>query len=114
MPLDKRDYLIALLIGLLTLAVYTRVLAPDMLYNDSAEFQTLAYTGGSTHPTGYPVYLVLARVIGFLPVNSPAWRINFLSAVAAAVTVAGIYLIIRYFTGRGGAVVGSLVLLVSY
>ncbi|HEX2908853.1 MAG TPA: DUF2723 domain-containing protein [Phototrophicaceae bacterium] len=111
---DRRDLWFVLLIALGGLLVYTRVLAPDVLYSDSGEFQTLAYTWGTTHTTGYPVYLVLARVIGLLPINTLAWRINFASAVAAAVTLGSVYLIARHYTQRAGALLASLVLLLSY
>ena len=112
---DKTDYLIALATGLCALAVYLRTLAPDMLYGDSAEFQTLAYTLGMTHSTGYPVYLLLARLFGFLPVGSPAWRVNLLSAVGAAATVGGVYLLVRYLSrSRAGALLGSIALGLSY
>lgn len=86
---DGRDYGLAVLIALLVLAIYVRTLAPDVLYSDSAEFQTLAYTLGTSHSTGYSVYLLLARVVGFLPLRSPAWRISLFSALCAAVTVGG-------------------------
>src|SRR3989304_6236411 len=82
--LDKLDYWIALALGILALAAYVRTLAPDILYGDSAEFQCLAYTLGITHSTGYPTYLFLGRLIGFLPISNPAWRIRLLSAVSAA------------------------------
>jgi 4-amino-4-deoxy-L-arabinose transferase-like glycosyltransferase len=92
-----------------------RTLAPDILYGDSAEFQTLAYTLGVAHPTGYWVYLFIARVFGFLPIGTMAWRINLLSAVAAAGTVAGVFLLGCYVTKRRiAAVLGSLTLLLSY
>src|SRR5690606_27074053 len=114
LSIDRRDLLLALGIAIFALIVYTRVLAPDILYGDSAEFQTLAYTWGTTHTTGYPVYLLLARIIGFVPVNTLAWRINFASAVAAAVTLGGVYLLTRQVTNRGGAFLASVVLLISY
>src|SRR5690349_15769447 len=95
-PLDRRDILLAILIALFGMVIYTRVLAPDVLYSDSAEFQTLAYTGGSTHPTGYPVYLLLARLVGFIPIGTLAWRISWFSALAAGVTLGGLYLLARH------------------
>jgi len=105
----------ALILGLLTLAVYTRTLAPDMLYGDSAEFQTLAYTLSTTHPTGYPVTLLMARLVGFLPLRTPAWRISFFSALGAAVAVTGTYLAIHRLTvSRVGALLGSAALALSY
>lgn len=113
--LDRLDWLIALIIGLCALAAYVRTLAPDVLYADSAEFQTLAYTLGDTHSTGYPTYLLLGRLLGFLPIGNPAWRINLLSAISAAITVSGVYGLARYFTrDRVGPVLGSLALAMSY
>lgn len=111
---DRLDYLIAFIIALVGLGVYTSVLAPDILYGDSGEFQTLAYTWSITHTTGYPVYLVYARIIGLIPVGTLAWRINFASAVAAALTMGGVYLIARYFVRSRAVMVGSAVLLLSY
>lgn len=112
---DRTDGWIAALIGLVALAVYLRTLAPDVLYGDSAEFQTLAYTLGTTHSTGYPVYLVVARAVGFLPLHSPAWRINLLSALGAAAALGGLFLLTRFLTpSRIGAALGSLALGLTY
>jgi hypothetical protein len=112
---DKSDYLIALAITLLALAAYVRTLAPDILYGDSAEFQCLAYTLGVTHSTGYPTYLFLGRLLGTLPISNPAWRISLLSAICAAITLGGVYLLARYFTrSRVGPALGSLALGISY
>ena len=112
---DRRDLWIAVIISLLGLAAYVRTLAPDILYGDSAEFQTLAYTLGVTHSTGYPTYLFLGRLVGFLPISNPAWRISLLSAICAAITLAGVYLLARYFTkNRVGPALGALALGISY
>ena len=112
---EVKDYLIALVITILALAAYVRTLAPDVLYGDSAEFQCLAYTLGITHSTGYPTYLFLGRLVGFLPIGNPAWRISLLSAICAAISVGGIYLLARSFTrSRMGAALGGLALGISY
>jgi len=114
-PLDRLDALIAALSGAGALALYVRSLAPDILYGDSAEFQTLAYTLGHTHSTGYPIYLLLARLVGFLPLNSPAWRVTLFSALMGAAAVAGVYLLGRMLTNsRAGAWLGCLGLALSY
>jgi hypothetical protein len=113
--LNRTDYVLALALGVAALAAYVRTLAPDVLYSDSAEFQTLAYTLGMTHSTGYPVYLLLARLLGLLPLGSLAWRVNLLSATSAAVTVSTVYLLARHVTrSRTGALLGSLALGLSY
>jgi hypothetical protein len=113
--LNRTDYVLALAVGVAALAAYVRTLAPDVLYSDSAEFQTLAYTLGMTHSTGYPIYLLLARLLGLLPLGSLAWRVNLLSATSGAVTVSAVYLLARHVTrSRIGALLGSLALGLSY
>lgn len=111
---DRHDALIAAGIFLLALLIYIAALAPDVLFSDSGEFQALAYTWGTTHTTGYPVYQVIARIVGLLPVNSLAWRVNFVSALGGALALAVVYCITRHFARRGGAVLASLTLLVGY
>lgn len=114
-PLDLIDRLLALGIGLVALIVYVRTLAPGLLYGDSAEFQTLTYTLGMTHSTGYPIYLLLARGIGVLPLRSPAWRVNLFSAVSAAVAIGCSYHLARRLTrSRIGGLLAGLILAVSY
>jgi Protein of unknown function (DUF2723) len=113
--LERNDYWVAFLFAALFLTAYVRTLAPDVLYSDSAEFQTLAYTFGITHSTGYPTYLLLARLLGFLPLRTPAWRISLFSAVSAAMVVGGIYLLARDFTrSKIGAALGAVALGISY
>ncbi len=113
--IDRIDCLVAWMVGIAGLALYTRTLAPDVLYGDSGEFQTLTYTLGTTHSTGYPIYLLLARVVGFLPLGNLAWRVNLFSALCAAGTLSVVYLLGRNFTeSRVGPVLGSLALASSY
>jgi hypothetical protein len=74
------------LVAPVTFAVYLATLAPGVVGFDSAEFATGAYTLGIVHPTGYPLYLLLAKLFTFLPVGSVAYRVNLLSACSASVT----------------------------
>ena len=112
---NRTDTLVAMLTGLVSLAIYIRTLGPDILYGDSAEFQTLAYTLGITHSTGYPIYLFMGRLVGFLPVGNLAWRVNLVSAICAAFALAGVYLLVRYFTNnRAASLLASACLAVSY
>ena len=73
--------------GLFALAVYVRTLAHGVYGFDSAELATGAYTLGIVHPTGYPTYLILAKLFTFLPFEDVAYRVNLLSAVLGATTV---------------------------
>jgi hypothetical protein len=114
-PLDRLDALIAALTGIGAFVIYARTMAPDILYGDSAELQTLAYELGHTHSTGYPIYLLLARLVGFLPLNSPAWRVTLFSVLMGALAVAGVYLIGRMLTNsRAGACLAAIGLALSY
>ena len=79
-PLHRRDVYVGAIVFLLGLTLYIRTLAPGLLSGDSAEFQTLAYTLGMTHPTGYPIYVLLAHVFTLLPFGDMAWRVNLFSA----------------------------------
>ena len=93
--ITRLDVLLASILGIGSLTLYVRTLAPSLLFGDAAEFQTIAYTLGIGHPTGYPVYILLAKLFTFLPVGDIAYRVNLISAVAAALTVSLIYLILR-------------------
>ena len=110
------DAVIALGMGLVALACYAITLAPDVLYGDSAEFQALSYMLGITHTTGYPVYLLLAKIFGTIfPVGTFAYRVNLLSAIYAAGTVSGVYLLAHSIThSRVGAVLGCLALGIAH
>jgi prepilin signal peptidase PulO-like enzyme (type II secretory pathway) len=87
------------LIGILSLALYVRTLAPSLLYGDIAEFQTLSYTLGMTHPSGYPTQIIFGKLFTFLPFGDIAYRVNLMSAFFGALAVANVYLIVRLLGG---------------
>ena len=93
--MKRSDFALALFLFIASLALYLRTLAPSLLFGDSAEFQTIAYTLGIGHPTGYPVYVLLAKLFTLLPMGEIAYRVNLFSAVCAALTVGMVYLMIR-------------------
>lgn len=110
-PIKKVDVIFAAAISLIGLTLYIRTLAPGLLLGDSAEFQTLAYTLGMTHPTGYPIYLFLAHLFTYLPVGDMAWRVNLFSAFSGAITLFFIYLTLRLLVGwRLAAFLGTSML----
>jgi hypothetical protein len=77
---------VLLFVGLLTLYVLT--LAPGALGGDSGELQFVPAILSLPHPTGTPLYVLLAKVWSLLPLGpSVAWRMNLLAAVSAAVAV---------------------------
>ena len=82
-----------LIVSLLT--IYFHTLAPGLTWanggSDGGDLIAAAATGGIAHPTGYPLYLVLARLFQYLPVGSLAFRTNLMSAVFTALTAAMIF-----------------------
>ena len=108
----KIDFFVMLLLFALAFSIYVHSLFPGLLFVDCAEFQTLAATLGMTHPTGYPVYLLIAKLFTFIPVNSIAYRVNMVSAFFGASTIAVLYPMFRIVTdNRIAAVSGALVIL---
>lgn len=114
--------LIAVIIFLTTLTLYIITLAPSVvaLFDDSLEFQLVTYQLGIAHPTGYPLYTLLGKLFTFLPVGDVAYRINLMSGVFGAATVAVLYLLIRQIVNLPsttltwfshlGAITGALML----
>lgn len=69
-----------------TLALcYAFTLAPGLTWAnggaDGGDLISAAATGGIAHPSGYPLYLLLARMFQFIPLGTLAFRSNLLSAV---------------------------------
>lgn len=96
---NRRDYLIAVGVGLIAFTLYWRTLAPGLLPGDSGEFQFAAWLGGFAHPTGYPFYLLLGWLwTHLLPWHDPAWRMNLFSALWGAIAVGLVYLLARRMT----------------
>lgn len=100
------------MVFLAAFAVYLATLAPTVWVGDSGELTAAAWTLGIPHPTGYPLWLVLAKVFATLvPFGSVAWRMNLFSAVCAAgaaqVTSASLR---RLGTSRAAAFGGAMAL----
>lgn len=88
--------------GLLTLLFVLPTLAPGVLNWDTAEFQTVGPVLGTAHPTGYPSYIILGWLASIVlqPFGDPAYRMNLLQAILAAVAIAGATAIVQVLTGR--------------
>lgn len=81
-------------VGLLALAVYLQTLLPGVGWGDIARFQYVARVWGIPHRFGYPLYIALSRLFGYLPVGDLAYRVNLLSAVSAALAAVMVYFIV--------------------
>ena len=106
-----------LLVGGSALIVYLCTLAPGLTWAnngaDGGDLIAAATTGGVAHPSGYPTYLLLARLFLAVPANSPGWRVNLLSALCAALAAALVTRLVsqcsaapRRFAVAGGCIAG--------
>src|SRR5207302_1168367 len=94
-------------VGLAAFFVYLRTIAPSLPAGDSGELITAAWVLGVAHPPGYPLFTMLGHLFTFLPVGS-AFRVNLMSAVLHAATVAITCLLIYRLIARVPAVEGKL------
>jgi len=96
-PWGRLSNLPALTIFVVALAVYLATLAPTLTWAhdgaDGGDLIAATWVLGVPHPPGYPTYVLLGRLFLLWPLGDPAYRLNLMSAVAAAGTVTLVYLI---------------------
>ncbi|HJQ24896.1 MAG TPA: DUF2723 domain-containing protein [Blastocatellia bacterium] len=80
--------LCAALVFAAAITLYVVTLAPTVTLVDSGELILAAKTLGVAHPPGFPLYVLLAHFFTWLPLGSIAARVNFASAVFAALAAA--------------------------
>jgi len=82
------------IVFIISLATYSLTLAPTVTLVDSGELIVAARSLGVAHPPGFPLYVVLAHLATLIPVGSVAVRVNFASALFAALASAMLTLLI--------------------
>ncbi|MGD8474425.1 MAG: DUF2723 domain-containing protein, partial [Anaerolineae bacterium] len=86
-------------VGLFAVFVYLQTLLPGAGWGDIARFQYVARIWGIPHRFGYPLYIVLSRLFGYLPVGDLAYRVNLMSAVTAALAAVMVYFLVMRLVG---------------
>ena len=83
----------------ISLLLYLITLAPSVDFIDAGELAAVAHTWGIAHPTGYPLFSLLAALWALLPIGSGILRLNVfaaaLSAAGAAVAVQLLFDLLR-------------------
>jgi len=92
--LSRAELFCAGAVFLVALVVYSLTLAPTVTLTDSGELIVAAYELGVAHPPGTPLWVMLAHLASLVPVGSVAVRINFSSAVFAALACAMLTLVV--------------------
>ena len=113
--LSLLDLLLAATAGGVALAVYMSTLAPTVYGEDAGELIAAAYTLGIPHPTGYPLWCLLAHVFtASISAGDVAWRVNLASAAFGAAAVSVTLLLMRVVgIRRWAAGAGALALAFS-
>jgi tetratricopeptide (TPR) repeat protein len=83
----RGDGLAALVSAAISGAVYFWTAAPNVTLLDSGEFVVAAQHFGVPHPTGYPLWTLLAWLFQLLPLGNAAWEINLFSGFCGALAV---------------------------
>ncbi|MSP14457.1 MAG: DUF2723 domain-containing protein [Chloroflexi bacterium] len=94
LPLGLAGHATALTVAFFAIssfALYWVSLQPGLMGGDPAEAQFVPYLLGIAHYTGYPLYTLLGKLWTLLiPFGTIPYRMNLLSAVAAAVAVGAV------------------------
>ncbi len=112
---SDRGWRISAALFIVTLLVYTRNLCPSLWWMDSGEFVFHSTVLGIPHPTGYPLYIQLGKLLTLLPGLGVGFAMNLFSAVMASLTVVLLYRIILALEGeRFPAFITSLIFAFSF
>ncbi|MGA9771003.1 MAG: DUF2723 domain-containing protein [Blastocatellia bacterium] len=84
----------ASIVFVIAIILYVRTLAPAVTLVDSGELIVAARVLGVAHPPGFPLYVLLAHLATLLPIGNIAARVNFASALFAALAAACLTLVV--------------------
>lgn len=91
-----------------SLSLYTSTLSPSVYTFDSAELAAGVYSLGIVHATGYPVYLLLAKLFTLaVPVGDVAYRVNLFSAACAAFSLVALRRVMIALTDSLGSALAA-------
>jgi tetratricopeptide (TPR) repeat protein len=91
---SSRPLALALGVFIVSLAVYAWTLAPTVTLVDSGELILAAHSLGVAHPPGFPLYVLLAHLATVVPIGNIAVRVNFASAIFAALAACVLSLVV--------------------
>jgi tetratricopeptide (TPR) repeat protein len=91
---SRAQLLCAGVVFLAALFLYCWTLAPTVTLTDSGELIVVARGLGIAHPPGVPLWIVLAHLASLVPFGNVAQRINFSSALFAALACATLTLVV--------------------
>ena len=120
-PRDNRVRILAGYIGVLLSAgaLYVCTCADGALWQDSGVHQYRIWHNDIEGALGlalaHPLYLFVGIVCKHILIGEFGWRVNLISALFGAITVANLFLLVRLWVGRNfGAVIAAVTLALSW
>lgn len=110
---DQITWGISITVFLFALILYGTTMCRTVFWWDSGELAANASILGIPHRPGFPLYILMARVLGMAPLGDFFYRVNFLSVLCAAtaaslLTYTAIRLLLRYATVGRSAIYSAL------
>ncbi len=94
---NRQSAIVDGLLGIVFFLVYLSTCLPSVLSADNGEFQLVAWKLGIAHPPGYALYTVVGWLFSRL-FASPAFALNLLSVILAAITLVVVSRTVRLLT----------------
>ena len=105
------------IVFLSSFATFLSFLTPNVNTGDAGELITASYYLGTAHPSGYPLYLLIAKALSFLPFGNVAFKVALVSAVFSSLSLTLIFLLVFRLTAHyatAGFTVAILMTTYSY
>ena len=106
-PSSAAELLCAAAVFLAALLLFSWTLAPTVTLIDSGELIVVAQGLGVAHPPGFPLWVILAHLASLVPLGTVAVRINFSSALFAALACSMLTLVVSELIITGSFVAPS-------
>ncbi|MDO8445600.1 MAG: DUF2723 domain-containing protein [Deltaproteobacteria bacterium] len=88
---------------ILIFGLFLFTLHPSITAGDSGEISAAAFSLGIPHPSGYPFYVIIAKLFTLaLPFGNIAYRVNMVSAIFGALTCMMVYMITKRILQEAG------------
>jgi len=112
----KASYIAVLLAAAV---LYVATCAPGPLWQDSGMYQYRIWHNDSEGKLGlalsHPLYHIIGIAVKYIPLGEFAYRINLISAIAAAFTIANLFLLLRLWLKKNlPAIIAAITLALSH
>jgi hypothetical protein len=95
MNYKKINYIVGVIVFLISASVYLYTRQPTLSFWDCGEFAATAFTVSVPHPPGAPLWTLVGKIATLLPIGAnAASKINAISAISSGLTVMFLYLVI--------------------